>query len=63
MTKFSIDEFKFALDSFLTKIPDEPSVSGVGYTPSACNQITGKPSNTLVDQVKTMKTGGNLQGG
>ena len=32
MSKCSIDEFKFALDSFLTKIPDEPSSSGVGYT-------------------------------
>ena len=63
MTKCSVDEFKFALDNFLTKIPDEPYVSGVGYTPSACNQITGKASNALVDQVKTMKTGGNLQGG
>ena len=45
------------------KIPDEPIVPGAEYTPTACNQVTGKPSNSLVDQVKSVNMGGNLLGG
>ena len=63
MTGCSIDDFKFALDQFLMKIPDEPNVPGAEYTPTACNQVTGKPSNSLVDQVKSVNMGGNLLGG
>ena len=65
MTKCSIDDFKLALDKFLSKIPDEPNISGQHYTPRACNQNTGKPSNSVIDQDKTMNTstGGNLLGG
>ena len=57
------EHFKFALDNFLKKRPDELNVSGFGYTLSACNKITGKASNALVDQTKTVKTWGNLQVG
>ena len=63
MTKCSVDEFKFSLDQYLTKIPDEPNVPGVEYTPTACSQVSGKPSNSLIDQVRAMKTGGSLLGG
>ena len=55
MTKCSIDEFKSELDGFLSKIPDEPNVTGTNYTPRACNQFTGKPSNSLIDQYRSMK--------
>ena len=61
MTKCSIDEFKFALDQFLTKIPDEPSLPG--YMPRACSQISGKPSNSLVEQARNTSQGGGLLGG
>ena len=44
MKNCSIDDFKFALDKFLSKIPDEPNVAGEQYTPRACNQNTGRPS-------------------
>ena len=44
----SIDEFKTKLDLFLEKIPDEPKCDG--YTPSACNQVTARPSNSIIDQ-------------
>ena len=65
MSKCTVEDFKLALDQFLCKIPDEPNVSGTFYTPRACNQITGKPSNSLIDQVRSMNTtqGGGLLGG
>ena len=43
-----IEEFKTELDTFLEKIPDEPKCDG--YTPSACNQVTERPSNSIIDQ-------------
>ena len=49
-TKCSIDDFKSSLDQFLAKIPDEPKLPG--YTPAACDQYSGQPSNSLVDQVR-----------
>ena len=39
-----VEEFKSLLDNFLQSIPDEPKVGE--YVPSACDQITLKPSNT-----------------
>ena len=61
MTKCSIDDFKFALDQYLTKIPDEPNLPG--YTPRACSQMSGKPSNSLVDQARNLSQGCGLLGG
>ena len=49
-TKCSIDEFKFLLDQFLSKIPDEPKLPG--YIPTASNLNTGQPSNCLIDQIR-----------
>ena len=48
ITKVSVDEFKMHLDKYLEKIPDEPSVDGL--VPSACNQFTAVPSNSILDQ-------------
>ena len=52
MTKCSVDEFKMQLDLILAKVPDEPRVSGCEYTPSASDQFTGNPSNSIVDQIR-----------
>ena len=63
MTNFSIDDFKFALDKFLSKILDEPNVAGEQYTPRACNKNTGRPSNSVIEQERTLNLGGAIQGG
>ena len=44
----SIDDFKTELHLFLEGIPDEPKTNG--FTPNTCNQITARPSNSLLDQ-------------
>ena len=44
-----VDEFKEKLDKFLTAIPDQPNVGN--QVSSACNQITGRPSNSLLDWI------------
>ena len=49
-TKCSIDDFKFKLDQYLARIPDEPKLPG--YIPTATNQYTGQPSNSIIDQVR-----------
>ena len=46
-----MDQFKAELD--MEKIPDEPNVTGSNYTPSACDLYTGKPSNSIVDQIRS----------
>ena len=51
------------LDKFLETIPDEPNVSGQEYTPSAISQISGKPSNSLIDQIRSVDSGGYFLGG
>jgi hypothetical protein len=50
----SVDQFKAELDMMLEKIPDEPNVTGSNYTPSACDLYTGKPSNSIVDQIRSV---------
>ena len=52
ISKLSVGEFKLKLDIYLQTIPDEPILPG--YIPSACNQFTGSPSNSLVDLVKSV---------
>ena len=44
-----VDEFKEKLEKFLTAIPDQPNVGN--QMSSACNQITGRPSNSLLDWI------------
>ena len=52
-----VEEFKSLLDNFLQSIPDEPKVGE--YVPSSCDQITLKPSNSLICQPqKTLRSRG-----
>ena len=46
----SMEDFKELLDKYLQTIPDEPKVES--YIPSACDQITSKPSNSIIWQAK-----------
>ena len=50
MTKCSEIEFKEHLDTFLTNIPDQPLTSGL--LPPGISPVTGRHSNSLVDQVR-----------
>ena len=52
LTKVSVGEFKEQLDKFLEKIPDQPNVDGL--TPTACNLYNAAPSNSIVDQARTI---------
>jgi hypothetical protein len=51
-TKVSVWEFKEQLDKVLEKIPDQPNVDGL--TPKACNLYNAAPSNSIVDQARTI---------
>ena len=46
----NIEDFKSLLDKYLESIPDEPKVGD--YIPSACDQVTMKPSNSLICQTQ-----------
>ena len=46
----NLDDFKERLDLYLSSIPDEPKVDG--YIPGACDDLTAKPSNSLIHQSK-----------
>ena len=48
LSKISIEEFKLALDKYLNNIPDEPKLPG--YVPTACDQFTASPSNSILNQ-------------
>ena len=49
-SKVTKEEFKEELDQFLGKIPDQPKIGDL--VPSVCDQITARPSNSLVDVLK-----------
>ena len=51
ITKVSVEEFKEHLDKYLQTIKDEPKVDGL--SPSACNQYSAAPSNSILDQSRT----------
>ena len=59
MRNCSIDEFKAELDIFLENVPDEPKLDG--YIPTACNQVTARPSNSIIEQSKSMLNVTHLQ--
>ena len=63
LEKCSVEDFKYELDQYLATIPDEPNVPGTEYCPRATCQITGRPSNSLIDQVQKVNNGGGLLGG
>ena len=45
-----LEDFKELLDKYLQTIPDEPKVES--YTPSACDQNSSKPSNSIIWQTR-----------
>ena len=58
LKKVTMDEFKIALDQYLATLPDNPKVGDL--VPTICNQITAKPSNSLLDVSQHQK---NMYGG
>ena len=60
LTKCSVDEFKTKLNLVLSKVPDEPKISG--YVPSACDQFSGNPFNSIVDQIRGVELDKNPTG-
>ena len=50
VTNCDLKVFKEKLDTFLSRIPDEPKIGSL--IPACCDQVTGAPSNSLVDQVR-----------
>ena len=56
--KTTVEEFKEKLDDFLSTLPDHPKVGDM--TPSICNQVTARPSNSLTDVINHQK---NIYGG
>ena len=61
LSKCGVAEFKEKLDSFLTKIPDQPKMGDL--YPACCDQRTSSPSNSLVDQIRLFmkETGGRTR--
>ena len=55
MTKVGVEDFKDKLDIFLAHIPDQPKIGDL--VPAACSQVTVRPSNSLVDQVRVWREG------
>ena len=52
-TKCTVDEFKFKLDQFLMRIPDQPKTSTL--VPQACDIYSAKPSNSIIDQTRKLR--------
>ena len=48
--KVTVDKFKEKLDNFLALMPDQPKIGDL--IPSTCNQLTARPSNSLLDVTK-----------
>ena len=53
LSKISVEDFKIKLDNYLELVPDEPKIGG--YYPSACNQFSGNPSNSIIDQGRHLR--------
>jgi ribonuclease P/MRP protein subunit RPP40 len=51
LKKISVEEFKSKLDHYLESIPDEPHLNG--YVPTTCDQLSGSPSNSILDHART----------
>ena len=44
--KYNQDEFKEALDEFLSGVPDQPKIGSL--VPTATDQLSGRQSNSLL---------------
>ena len=53
LEKISIEDFKEKLDLFLATLPDHPKIGDM--IPNICNQVTAKPSNSLIDVILHQK--------
>ena len=63
ITKCSVNDFKTLLDKVLSQVPDEPNISGIQYTPRACDLFTGRPSNSILDQIRGVEFKKNRKAG
>ena len=54
----TVESFKNQLDQFLLNIPDEPICDT--HKPNAINQVTGRFSNSLIDQIRKQVMTTNL---
>ena len=52
----TVVEFKACLDKFPESVPDEPHISIL--TPKAISQVTGRASNSVIDQIRKITTQG-----
>merc|ERR1712082_520602 len=50
MSNCSVDSFKQQLDLYISCLPDEPSCDNL--TPGASSQVTGRQSNSIIDQAR-----------
>ena len=48
--KVTTEQFKEKLDQSLATLPDHPKIGDL--VPTTCNQITAKPSNSIIDVIK-----------
>ena len=55
LSKCGIETFKEELDLYLANIPDQPYIGNL--IPTSTSQCTGRPSNSLVDQVRDRRRG------
>ena len=53
LKKISVEEFKEKLDQFLATLPDHPKIGDM--VPNICNQVTAKPSISLIDVISHQK--------
>ena len=58
LSNCTVDHFKQQLDSYLCTVPDKPSCDSL--KPGAINLVTGRHSNSLIDQIRLMS---HLQSG
>ena len=52
--KCSLEAFKTKLDNFLSKIPDQPKIGDL--IPPVPNVTTGNHSNSIVDQIRSVRS-------
>ena len=52
LSKCTVEEFKYQLDDFLKRIPDQPKTPGM--EPEAMDLFSAKASNSIIDQVRRL---------